>query len=34
MKKKYTIGFIGCGHMGMAIARGAVVSEYVERYQV
>ena len=28
------LGFIGCGHMGMAIARGAVASEYLERYQL
>ena len=32
--KKYMLGFIGCGHMGMAIARGAVAKEYLERYQL
>ncbi|MCR5795320.1 MAG: pyrroline-5-carboxylate reductase [Solobacterium sp.] len=30
MSKEYTIGFIGCGHMGMAIARGAAKAGYVE----
>lgn len=33
-KKPYTLGFIGCGHMGMAIARGAVQHEYLERWKV
>lgn len=32
--RKYLLGFIGCGHMGMAIARGAVMKEYIERYQL
>lgn len=32
--RKYILGFIGCGHMGMAIARGAVMKEYIERYQI
>ncbi len=32
--KKHLMGFIGCGHMGLAIARGAVMKEYLERYQV
>lgn len=33
-KKQYMLGFIGCGHMGMAIARGCVQNEYLERWQV
>lgn len=33
-KKPYTLGFIGCGHMGMAIARGCVQHEYLERWKV
>lgn len=33
-KKPYTLGFIGCGHMGMAIARGSVQHEYLERWKV
>ncbi len=32
--KKYTLGIIGLGHMGIAIARGAVGKEYLERYQI
>ncbi|MBR2809960.1 MAG: pyrroline-5-carboxylate reductase [Solobacterium sp.] len=32
--KKYYMGLIGCGHMGMAIARGAVAKEYLERYRI
>ena len=32
--KQFHMGLIGCGHMGMAIARGAVRKEYLERYQV
>lgn len=32
--KKYTLGLIGCGHMGMAIARGAVHKEYLERFGI
>lgn len=32
--KKYLLGFIGCGHMGMAIAKGAVAKEYLERRQI
>jgi pyrroline-5-carboxylate reductase len=32
--KKYQIGFIGCGHMGMAIAKGAIAKEYLERNQI
>ena len=32
--KHYLLGFIGCGHMGMAIARGAVAKEYLERFQI
>lgn len=33
-EKKYTLGIIGLGHMGTAIARGAVTSEFIERYQI
>ena len=33
-QKKYELGIIGCGHMGLAIARGTVMSEYLERYQI
>lgn len=33
-QKKYTLGIIGLGHMGSAIARGAVAKEYIERYQI
>lgn len=33
-KRKYVLGFIGMGHMNTAIARGAAVSESIERYQV
>ncbi len=32
--KDYILGFIGCGHMGMAIAKGVVQKEYLERYQI
>lgn len=32
--KKYHMGLIGCGHMGMAIARGAIRKEFLERYQI
>jgi len=32
--KEFHMGLIGCGHMGMAIARGAVRKEYLERYQI
>lgn len=32
--KKYLLGFIGCGNMGMAIARGAVMKEYIERFKI
>lgn len=32
--KKYTIGFIGCGHMGMAIAKGCAKSDYIERFNI
>lgn len=32
--KKYLMGFIGCGHMGMAIAKGAIAKEYLERFQI
>lgn len=33
-EKKYTLGIIGLGHMGSAIARGAVSNEYIERYRI
>jgi len=33
-QKKFKLGFIGCGHMGLAIARGIVLKEYLERYQI
>lgn len=32
--RQYLLGFIGCGHMGMAIAKGAVAKEYIERRQI
>lgn len=32
--RKYTLGFIGLGHMGLAIARGAVIKEYLERWRI
>ena len=32
--RKYTLGFIGLGHMGLAIARGAVMKEYLERWKI
>ncbi len=32
--KKYTLGFIGFGHMGSAIGRGAATSEYLERHEI
>ena len=32
--KQYTLGFIGCGHMGLAIAKGAVSNEYLERREI
>lgn len=32
--KKYLLGLVGCGHMGMAIARGAVAKEYLERRDI
>ncbi len=32
--KDYHMGLIGCGHMGMAIARGAVRKEFLERWQI
>ena len=34
INRKYTLGLIGCGHMGLAIARGAVRKEYLERFQI
>ena len=33
-QNKYMLGIIGCGHMGLAIARGTVISEYLDRYQI
>ena len=33
-KRRFTIGFIGLGHMGLAIARGAATKVYVERYEI
>lgn len=33
-KRNFTLGLIGCGHMGLAIARGAVAKEYIERYKI
>lgn len=33
-QKKYTLGIIGLGHMGSAIARGATAKEYIERYKI
>lgn len=33
-EKKYTLGIIGLGHMGGAIAKGAVAKEYIERYKI
>lgn len=33
-KRKYRLGLIGLGKMGSAIARGAVVTDYLERYEV
>lgn len=33
IKRQYALGIIGLGHMGLAIARGAVV-DYLERYQI
>lgn len=32
--RKYALGIIGLGHMGTAIARGAVRKEYIERYRI
>ncbi len=32
--KKYMLGIIGLGHMGLAIAKGAVRKEYLERYEI
>ena len=32
--RKYTLGFIGLGHMGLAIARGAVMKEYLDRWEI
>lgn len=34
MRKKYKLGIIGLGHMGVAIARGAVNKEFLERYEI
>ncbi len=34
MRKKYSIGFIGFGHMGAAIAQGAAKSDYLERREI
>lgn len=33
-KRKFKLGFIGIGKMGLAIARGAAISEYLERYEI
>ena len=33
-QKKYTLGIIGLGHMGGAIAAGAVRNDYLERYEI
>ena len=33
-RKKYKFGLIGCGKMGYAIARGAVLDSYLERYEI
>lgn len=33
-QKKYTLGIIGLGHMGTAIARGAIKNDYIERYRI
>ena len=33
-QKKYTLGIIGLGHMGSAIARGAVKNDCIERYEI
>lgn len=32
--KKYKLGVIGLGHMGLAIAKGAVRKEYLQRFEV
>ncbi len=32
--RKYRLGLIGLGKMGLAIARGAVVTDYLERHEV
>ncbi len=32
--RKYTLGIIGLGNMGTAIAKGAVRKEYIERYRI
>ncbi len=32
--KKYQMGILGCGNMGIAIAKGAVKNEYLERWQI
>ncbi len=34
VRRKYELGFIGLGHMGLAIARGAVASGHVDRFQI
>ena len=33
-QKKYTLGIIGLGHMGGAIAKGSVRNDYLERYEI
>ena len=33
-QKKYRLGIIGLGHMGGAIAKGAVRNDYLERYEI